>query len=88
MDDCQGGVQITSLLFFVTNPQKFRINIRTKNTTAMTSKHFTQMIDLSQEDLSTMIPTDGIYEDIECSCCEGEGCEVCNFTGLEYPDEY
>lgn len=54
----------------------------------MTSKYFTQMIDLSQEDLSTMIPTDGIYEDIECSCCEGEGCEVCNFTGLEYPDEY
>lgn len=53
----------------------------------MTPTLFNQILDLSQEDLSTQTPTDGIYEDIDCACCEGEGCEVCNFTGLEYPDE-
>ena len=51
----------------------------------MARKHF--IIDLSEEDLSTQMPTDGMYEDIECSFCEGRGCEECNFTGLEYPDE-
>lgn len=51
----------------------------------MARKHF--IPDLSKEDLSTMMPTDGMYEDIDCLYCEGEGCEECNFTGLEYPEE-
>ena len=54
----------------------------------MTTKHFHQMIDLTQEDLSTMMPQDGINEDIECMFCDGEGCEECGGTGLEYPEEY
>jgi len=53
----------------------------------MTQRHFNQMYDLSQEDMTTHMPQDGIEEDIDCMYCEGEGCEVCNFTGLEYPDE-
>lgn len=53
----------------------------------MTSRHYNQMIDLSQEDLSTMMPQDGITETIECMFCDGEGCKECNFTGLEYPEE-
>ncbi len=52
----------------------------------MTTTLFNQILDLSQEDLSTQIPTDGIYEDIDCCYCDGEGCKVCNFTGLEYPE--
>jgi hypothetical protein len=54
----------------------------------MTTKHFDQMIDLTQEDLSTMMPLDGISEDIDCTFCDGEGCQECGFTGLEYPEEY
>lgn len=53
----------------------------------MTVRHYNQMIDLSQEDTSTMMLQDGINEPIECMFCEGNGCKECNFTGLEYPEE-
>lgn len=52
----------------------------------MSKKYFDQMYDLSFENtgISTIDPED----DINCQCCDGEGCEVCNYTGLEYPEEY
>jgi len=53
------------------------------NKPQITSRTFNRYVDLSQEDLSTMMPQDGIYEDIDCMYCEGEGCEECDFTGLE-----
>jgi hypothetical protein len=47
---------------------------------------FNRYIDLSQEDITTTMPQDGMYEEIECLTCYGEGCKDCNGTGYEQPD--
>jgi len=54
----------------------------------MTTKYFHQMLDLSQEDITSIEPQDGLLETIECSFCDGEGCKECNYTGMEYPEDF
>lgn len=50
----------------------------------MTQNLFNQIYNLSQEEPTGIFLIDA--EEETCVHCDGDGCEVCNFTGIEYPE--